>query len=85
MIVEVTHSGTAYDIEVSSDKPNLVSVIVPEAIVIEIALQRDGKNGKGAYEIAVMNGFTGTKEDWTAALIPPPDYDYKLLYEISKL
>lgn len=30
-----------------------------------------GANGKSAYEVAVMNGFVGTEQEWLASLVGP--------------
>lgn len=44
---------------------------------------QDGKNGKSAYEIAVENGYVGSKDDWLLSLIGLSGAPGKSAYELA--
>lgn len=44
---------------------------------------RDGTDGKSAYEVAVSEGFKGTKEEWLASLKGATGDDGKSAYQVA--
>jgi hypothetical protein len=70
MEVTISTSNVVNSVTVSASTPGVAHVqpIVP--MVIELQLFRDGQDGKDSYEIALLNGYVGTKEQWIQDLLP---------------
>ena len=85
MKVQITHSGFANSVRVSTSSPSAVVVEQTSPVAVELQLFRDGQNGKSAYEIAIENGFVGTEQEWALTLQNISLVDLTLNYNISKL
>jgi hypothetical protein len=83
MKITVSHNGVSRSLRVSSSTPETVAVSHIAPPKIEVQLFRDGTNGKDAYEIAVENGYLGTREEFTANLVDA-DVDFNAYYILSK-
>jgi hypothetical protein len=83
MEVTIFTSSFVNSVTVSASTPGVAHVqpIVP--MVIELQLFRDGQDGKDSYEIAVSEGYTGTREDFVADQVTA-DINFNAYYILSK-
>lgn len=47
-------------------------------VTLRVQFSADGKDGLSAYELAVLNGYTGTYEEWAEQLIAKPFFNLTL-------
>lgn len=68
----ITRKETYLQAVASGDKSDLPNPITrEEKLLYEIALRGGGgtgRDGLSAYELAKLNGFTGTESEWLASL-----------------
>jgi hypothetical protein len=84
MEVQITHSGIANDVTVSASVPGIVQVVPVVPMSVEVQLFRDGKHGKSAYELWLLDGNVGTVSEFVNST---SNFALDLLarYQISKL
>ena len=83
MEVTITTSGVASSVTVMASAPGVVHVEPVIPMVVELQLFRDGQDGKDSYEIAVSEGYTGTREEFVADQVTA-DIDFNAYYILSK-
>lgn len=67
-IVEVL-TPISIDVNQTNEVVDIVIEQTTETIAIEIVEGRDGTDGLSAYQIAVLNGYVGTEEEWLLSLV----------------
>jgi len=72
-LVVVVEDTPAPSVVVLPDpEPQTIQVVVEEKLEPEvIEVHVEGDNGLSAYELAVLQGFIGTPEEWLASLVGP--------------
>ncbi len=83
MEVTITTIGVANSVAVTATAPSVVHVQPVIPMVVELQLFRDGQDGKDSYEIAVSEGYTGTREEFVADQVTA-DIDFNAYYILSK-
>lgn len=87
--VEIADAGHAITKHALSVLPSAAIEVIGGGTTLTVAvLSEFGMPGHSAYQVAVLNGFTGTETEWLASLAAPAesafDTDLVTIYNLYK-
>lgn len=85
MEATIVQNIDVYDVSLNQETTEMIVNVVNETIVFETVIEQLGTQGFSAFDIAIQEGFVGSKAEWNAQNTNQSTIDLLLNYQISKL